>query len=131
MKDLRLIRKYPNRRMYDTAECRYITLADIRKLVVDKVDFIVMEKSSQQDITDRVLLQVMSEQEHSGVPVLGREFLLQTIRLYGSPLQGLVGECLRQSVSSLVSRSQDMPLPVNVSARSPRAEGGEIVAVVQ
>jgi polyhydroxyalkanoate synthesis regulator protein len=71
----------------------------------------------------------MSEQEQTGVPLFGREFLLQSIRLYGTPLQGLVGECLRQSVSSLVSQSRGMSLPGNVSVRSPRAERGESVAV--
>jgi polyhydroxyalkanoate synthesis repressor PhaR len=121
MKDPRQIKRYRNRRLYDTAESRYITFGDIRKLVVDQVEFVITDKLTHQDITDRVLLQVMSEQEQSGAPLLGREFLLQTIRLYGSPLQGAVGECLRQSVTSLVLRSRDTPLPGNGSGRSLQA----------
>jgi polyhydroxyalkanoate synthesis repressor PhaR len=127
MTEPRKIKKYPNRRLYDTAECRYITIADIRKLVVDGVEFVVNDNKSHRDITDRILLQVMSEQEQTGSPLFGREFLLQSIRLYGSPLQGLVGERLRESMSSLVLQSRDIASPGNVAVRSPQAERGEIV----
>lgn len=85
MSNLRQIKKYPNRRLYDKAESRYITLADVYKLVLHQVDFVVIESDSLRDITDRVLLQVMSEQERSGEPMLAREFLLQTIRFYNQP----------------------------------------------
>lgn len=110
MKTQRQIRKYPNRRLYDTYESRYITLADIRGFVVNGIDFMVVEKGSQKDITDRILLQVISEQEESGERILGRDFLLQTIRLYGSPLQGTIGEHLRKSVSSCVSQVSASPI---------------------
>ena len=63
MSEPRVIKKYPNRRLYDTVESRYITLADIRRLVVDNVDFVVIDKKSQQDITRTILLQVIAEQE--------------------------------------------------------------------
>ena len=129
MNDLREIRKYPNRRLYDTAESRYITIADVRKLVVGGIEFAVIDKQSRRDITDRVLLQVVSEQQHSGEPLFGREFLLQMIRLYGTRLQGLVGERPRQNVSSLVLQSRNAPLPGTLSSRSPQAERGELVAV--
>jgi polyhydroxyalkanoate synthesis repressor PhaR len=129
MKDLREIRKYPNRRLYDTAESRYITITDVRKLVVGGIEFAVIDKQSRRDITDRVLLQVVSEQQHSGEPLFGREFLLQMIRLYGARLQGLVGERPRQNVSSLVLQSRNAPLPGTLSSRSPQAERGEPVAV--
>jgi polyhydroxyalkanoate synthesis repressor PhaR len=85
MSNLRQIKKYPNRRLYDKAESRYITLADVYKLVLDQVDFVVIETDSLRDITDRVLIQVMSGQERSGEPMLAREFLLQTIRFYDRP----------------------------------------------
>jgi len=107
MSNLRQIKKYPNRRLYDTSESRYITLSDIRRLVIDRLEFEVIEKTTHEDITDRILLQVLAEQELSDEPILGREFLLQTIRLYGSTLRRSVSECLRQSVSSLVSQSSD------------------------
>jgi polyhydroxyalkanoate synthesis repressor PhaR len=128
MNNPRQIRKYPNRRLYDTAESRYMTIADIRKLVVDGVEFSIIDKKSQQDITDRILMQVVSEQEQSGEPMFGREFLLQTIRLYGSPLQGAVGECLRQNVSSLVLQSRDTHLRQGVPVMAPQSERSEIAA---
>src|SRR5690606_34653363 len=65
MNESRVIKKYPNRRLYDTVESRYITLADIRRLVMDKVDFVVIDKKSQEDITRSILLQVIAEQEHT------------------------------------------------------------------
>jgi polyhydroxyalkanoate synthesis repressor PhaR len=128
MNELREIKKYPNRRLYDTVESRYITIADVRQLVVDGVEFAVIDKQSHQDITNRVLLQVMSEQEQSGKPLFCQEFLLQSIRLYGGPLHDLVGESLRQSVSSLVLQSRDMTLTGIASERPPQAGRGEIVA---
>ncbi len=68
MSDPRVIKKYPNRRLYDTVESRYITLADVRKLVVDRIDFVVIDKKSQNDITRSILLQVIADQEHTGSP---------------------------------------------------------------
>ena len=64
MSDPRVIKKYPNRRLYDTVESRYITLADVRRLVVEKIDFVVVDKKNNADITRSILLQVIAEQEH-------------------------------------------------------------------
>jgi polyhydroxyalkanoate synthesis repressor PhaR len=111
MGNLRQINKYGNRRLYDKDESRYVTLADVYRLILDEVEFIVIDNDSQRDITDHVLLQVMSKQEQSGTPMLGREFLLQTIRIYGSPLQGSIGECLRQSINAFVLQSGDNRRP--------------------
>ena len=77
MSEPRTIKKYPNRRLYDTVESRYITLADIRRLVIDRIDFVVMDKKSQEDITRSILLQVIAEQEHGGEPLMSRDFLSQ------------------------------------------------------
>jgi polyhydroxyalkanoate synthesis repressor PhaR len=107
----RQINKYHNRRLYDKFESRYITLPGIYKLILAEVDFIVIDVDSQKDITERILLQVMSEQERSGPPMLGREFLLQTIRIHGSPLQSGIGECLRRSLSAFVLQSGDKRRP--------------------
>lgn len=104
MSEPRVIKKYPNRRLYDTAESRYITLADIRRLVVDRVDFVVIDKRTQQDITRTILLQVIAEQEHSGEPLMSRDFLSQVIRSYGSVTQGLVGSYLEQSLRMFAAR---------------------------
>jgi len=71
MSDPRVIKKYPNRRLYDTVESRYITLADVRRLVVEKIDFVVVDKKNNADITRSILLQVIAEQlSAAGVPVL-------------------------------------------------------------
>ena len=108
MSEPRVIKKYPNRRLYDTVESRYITLADIRRLVTDKVDFVVIDKKSQEDITRSILLQVISEQEHVGEPLMSQDFLSQVIRSYGGAMQGFVGSYLEQSLKLLANQQQQM-----------------------
>jgi polyhydroxyalkanoate synthesis repressor PhaR len=108
MSEPRVIKKYPNRRLYDTVESRYITLADIRRLVIDRVEFVVIDKKSQEDITRSILLQVISEQEHQGEPLMSQDFLAQVIRSYGSAMQGFVGAYLEQSLKLLASQQQQM-----------------------
>jgi polyhydroxyalkanoate synthesis repressor PhaR len=81
----RTITKYPNRRLYDKQDRRYITLADIRKLVYEQVEFTVTDKKGQHDTTDHVLLQVIMQQENSDERRLSRDFLLHTIRQFGDP----------------------------------------------
>jgi polyhydroxyalkanoate synthesis repressor PhaR len=98
MSEPRVVKKYPNRRLYDTVESRYITLADIRRLVVEQIDFIVIDKKSQADITRNILLQVIAEQEHGNQPMMSREFLSQVIRSYGTPVQSGMSGYLEQSV---------------------------------
>ena len=98
MSESRIIKKYPNRRLYDTVESRYITLADIRRLVVGRVDFTVIDKKTQTDITRSILLQVIAEQEHGNQPIMSREFLSQVIRSYGTPVQSGMAGALEQSV---------------------------------
>ena len=71
----RVIRKYPNRRLYDTVESRYVTLADVRRLVIERVDFVVLDRKTQQDITRSILLQVIAEQEGGGESLMSRDFL--------------------------------------------------------
>jgi polyhydroxyalkanoate synthesis repressor PhaR len=79
MNEWRVVKKYPNRRLYDTSESRYITLADIRRLVLEHIPFKVIDKTTQQDITRSILLQVISEQE-SAAPMLTRELLATLVR---------------------------------------------------
>src|ERR1700746_1829437 len=98
MGEPRTIKKYPNRRLYDTVESRYITLADIRRLVLERIEFVVIDKKSQSDITRSILLQVIAEQEHDGEPLMSRDFLSQVIRSYGVSTRGLVGPYLEQSL---------------------------------
>lgn len=108
MSETRTIKKYPNRRLYDTEESRYITLADVRRLVLEKVDFVVIDKKSGQDITRNILLQVISEQEQSGEPIMSREFLSHVIRSYGGAMQGFVGSYLDQSIKLFMNQQQQM-----------------------
>ena len=108
MSEPRVIKKYPNRRLYDTVESRYITLADIRRLVMDKVEFVVIDKKSQDDITRSILLQVIAEQEHAGEPLMSQDFLSQVIRSYGGAMQSYVGAYLEQSLKLLSSQQQQI-----------------------
>jgi polyhydroxyalkanoate synthesis repressor PhaR len=104
----RVIRKYPNRRLYDTVESRYVTLADVRRLVVERVDFVVLDRKSQQDITRSILLQVIAEQEGAGESLMSRDFLSQVIRSYGSGLQDFVGHYLDESIQLFAREQRDL-----------------------
>jgi polyhydroxyalkanoate synthesis repressor PhaR len=108
MSEPRVIKKYPNRRLYDTAESRYITLADIRKLVVDRVDFIVLDKKTQDDITRSILLQVIAEQEQQAEPAMSRDFLAQIIRSYGGALPGVMSSYLEQSMKLFSAQQREI-----------------------
>ena len=107
MSEARTIKKYPNRRLYDTVESRYITLADIRRLVIDRIDFVVIDKKTQEDITRSILLQVIAEQEHGGEPLMSRDFLSQIIRSYGGTMQGMIGSYLEQSLKLFAAQPRD------------------------
>lgn len=106
MSAARIIKKYPNRRLYDTEESRYITLADVRDLVLDKVDFAVIDKKSGDDITRSILLQVISEQEQHGDAVMSRDFLSQVIRSYGKVMPGFMARYLEQSMKLFMTQQQ-------------------------
>ncbi len=103
MSEPRVIKKYPNRRLYDTVESRYITLADVQRLVLEKADFVVIDKKNNADITRSILLQVISEQEQHGEPVLTQEFLTQVIRSHGGQHQPIVSGYLEESLRTLMS----------------------------
>ena len=94
----RLIRKYPNRRLYDTEESRYITFADIRDLVLQGIDFRVIDKKNGDDLTRCILLQVICEQEQNGKAVLSEKFLSKVILAYGHPASSLLVDGLEDSV---------------------------------
>ena len=104
MSDPRVIKKYPNRRLYDTVESRYITLADVKRLVVEKIDFVVVDKKSGSDITRSILLQVIAEQEHLPEPLLTQDFLIGVIRSYESGVQGLVSGHLEQTLRQFLNQ---------------------------
>lgn len=94
----RIINKYPNRRLYDTVISRYITLDEIRQLVLQNVEFQVIDKRTKENITRSILLQVIMEQEEAGTPILREEVLLNIIRFYGDSMQNSVAHYLELSL---------------------------------
>lgn len=108
MSEARVIKKYPNRRLYDTEESRYITLSDVRELVIKKIEFVVMDKKSGDDITRSILLQVISEQEQQGEAIMSQDFLSQVIRSYGSVVPGFMANYLEQSLKLFMVQQQNI-----------------------
>ena len=98
MARVRIIKKYPNRRLYDTEISSYVTLEDIRQLVQDGDAFVVQDAKTQQDLTRSVLLQIITEREEQGQPLLTTQLLSQLIRFYGDSLQGFMGSYLEKNV---------------------------------
>jgi polyhydroxyalkanoate synthesis repressor PhaR len=121
MSEPRVIKKYPNRRLYDTVESRYITLADVRRLVVERIDFVVVDKKNNADITRSILLQVIAEQEHLAEPILSQELMVSVIRSYGTAMQGQVSPHLENSLKQLLNQQQQMALRERVKS----VAGGE------
>jgi polyhydroxyalkanoate synthesis repressor PhaR len=119
MSDPRVIKKYPNRRLYDTVESRYITLADVRRLVVEKIDFVVVDKKNNADITRSILLQVIAEQEHLPEPILTQDFMVNVIRSYGSTVQTLVSSHLEQTLKQFLTQHQARDRPKAFGAADP------------
>lgn len=108
MSTARLIKKYPNRRLYDTEESRYITLADVKDLVLNKVEFVVIDKKSGDDITRTILLQVIAEQEQQGEAIMSEDFLSQVIRSYGKVMPGFMAKYLEQSLKLFMTQQQNL-----------------------
>ena len=110
MTSIRIIKKYPNRRLYDTTESRYITLCDIRRYVVDGIGFQVVDKSSGSDITRAILLQVIRDEEQNGNAVMTEGFLAQIIRSYGKVAPGQIADYLEQGLDFLLAEQNKKPL---------------------
>lgn|SRR5579885_855777 len=107
MNDIRIIKKYPNRRLYDTTASRYITLEEIRQLVLNNVKFRVEDKRTREDITRSILLQVISEQEEGGNPIFSAELLTHIIRFYGDPMQSSISRYLELSLQLFSEQHQN------------------------
>ncbi len=101
---MRIIRKYTNRRLYDTSRSCYITLEDVRDLVLENVAFQVQDSKTGQDLTRNILLQIISEQEGEGAGMLTNQVLQQLIRFYGDSMAGMMGQYLEQSISTFLSQ---------------------------
>ena len=100
----RIIKKYPNRRLYDTEVSRYVTLADVRELVLRKIPFQVRDARSGEDLTRGILLQIIMEREEDGEPILSEQVLRKIIRFYGDSLQGMVTSCIERSLNLFVDQ---------------------------
>lgn len=104
----RIIKKYPNRRLYDTTISSYITLDDVKTLVMDHVFFKIQDAKTGQDITRSILLQIILEQEEEGEPIFSSEVLAQLIRFYGDTLQGIVANYFERSLVLFAKQQQEL-----------------------
>ena len=102
----RVIKKYPNRRLYDTEISSYITIEDVRQLIVDGEEFEVRDAKTGEDLTRQVLLQIIAEHEQDGEPMLSTQLLSQLIRFYGDSLQGFMGNYLERSMQMFLDQQQ-------------------------
>ena len=98
----RVIKKYPNRRLYDTDTSTYITLAEVRLLVMANIPFVVRDAKTNEDLTRSILLQIILEEETGGVPMFTEAVLANIIRFYGDAMQGFMGTYLEQNVQSFM-----------------------------
>jgi polyhydroxyalkanoate synthesis repressor PhaR len=96
----RVIKKYPNRRLYDTDTSTYITLAEIKRLVMDSEAFVVRDAKTNQDLTRSILMQIILEEEAGGTPMLSEAVLANMIRFYGHAMQGFMGTYLEKNVQA-------------------------------
>jgi polyhydroxyalkanoate synthesis repressor PhaR len=102
---LLIIRKYPNRRLYDTAKSSYITLEDVKQLVLENSEFKVLDSKTDEDLTKGILLQIITEQEGKGGDALLTDNVLkQLIRFYGSGMHGMLREYIDQSLSTFMEQ---------------------------
>jgi polyhydroxyalkanoate synthesis repressor PhaR len=104
----RIIKKYPNRRLYDTDTSTYITLAEIKQLVMDSEVFSVRDAKTGDDLTRSILLQIILEEEANGSPMFTTPVLSNIIRFYGHTMQGFMGGYLEKNMQALM----DMQAPV-------------------
>ncbi|HMV18752.1 MAG TPA: polyhydroxyalkanoate synthesis repressor PhaR [Zoogloea sp.] len=95
---VRLIKKYPNRRLYDTQTSSYITLADVKQLVLEHGSFQVVDAKTGEELTRNILLQIILEEEAGGAPMFTSDLLSQMIRFYGNAMQGMMGKYLENNI---------------------------------
>ncbi|MCU7879084.1 MAG: polyhydroxyalkanoate synthesis repressor PhaR [Candidatus Thiodiazotropha sp. (ex. Lucinoma kazani)] len=104
----RIIKKYPNRRLYDTEQSKYITLTQLRQLIISGVLIKVVDSTSEEDITRNILLQIILETESGGEPMFTANMLSQIIRFYGGTLQGIFGNYLEQSMGLFTAQQEQI-----------------------
>jgi polyhydroxyalkanoate synthesis repressor PhaR len=105
---LRLIKKYPNRRLYDTKTSSYITLSDVKQMVLKQEEFQVVDAKTGEDLTRQILLQIILEEEAGGMPLFSSDLLSQLIRCYGSAMQGVMGMYLEKNIQAFQDMQKTM-----------------------
>ena len=106
--DIRIIKKYPNRRLYDTEISSYVTLEDVRQLIIEGESFEVRDSRSGKDLTRAVLLQIIAEHEDIGQPIFSTQLLTTVIRFYGDSLQSVIGGYLERSTQAFSDQQQQL-----------------------
>ncbi|MBX7229686.1 MAG: polyhydroxyalkanoate synthesis repressor PhaR [Burkholderiaceae bacterium] len=99
---LRIIKKYPNRRLYDTQTSTYITLEDVKQLVLENEAFSVVDAKTNDDLTRSILLQIILEEESGGSPMFSAVVLANIIRFYGHAMQGVMGPFLEKNIQAFL-----------------------------
>ncbi|MFN0300633.1 MAG: polyhydroxyalkanoate synthesis repressor PhaR [Burkholderiales bacterium] len=122
---MRLIKKYPNRRLYDTQSSSYITLADVKELVIKQDQFQVIDAKTNEDLTRSILLQIILEEENAGTPLFTHDALTQLIRFYGGAMQGMVGNYLEKNIHAFIEIQR------NIQEQSSKMFGGDTTKVNQ
>ena len=133
----RVIKKYPNRRLYDTSSSSYVALADIKQLVMRNAPLVVRDAKTGEDLTRSILLQIILEEESEGAPILTERMLANIIRFYGHAMQGFMGTYLEKNVQTfmdmqtqLAERSKDLTsLPMMPNLMGSYAEQSKNVFV--
>jgi len=117
----RVIRKYANRRLYDATASRHVTLEDIRRLIAAGERVQVIDDRSGEDLTRAVLLQIISEQEQFGSPVLSVQLLEGIIRFYGNPVQEMLSRYLEQSLGTVMQQQRTVQQQLAKAMEGPMA----------
>ena len=123
MAETKIIKKYPNRSLYDTSQSKYISLADLKQYVLEDTPFVVQEAKSKKDITRQVLLQIISEEENAGTPIFTTEVLRRFIGIYGNTAAAPYSTYIEQMSSLLDQQTRQFWDQLNA-----RGEFGTVTA---
>jgi len=124
----RLIRKYANRRLYDTIDSKHVTLADIKNLIVSGITVEIIDDTNDKIITRQILLQIINDQEQNGEPLLSEQTLAQLIRFYGNPMQSMMSSFLENSIDTFVQQNTAMQEQFNaIMSASPLSNMQEMM----
>jgi polyhydroxyalkanoate synthesis repressor PhaR len=107
-KSIRVIKKYPNRRLYDTDTSAYITLSEVKRLVMKTEPFKVVDVKTNDDLTRSILLQIILEEESGGAPMFTEAILANIIRFYGNSMQSFMGSYLEKNVQTFTDMQSKM-----------------------